>query len=33
MHGAGSSQVQRIMIAKLGNFEHKKGLAKDILKN
>jgi 4-hydroxybutyryl-CoA dehydratase/vinylacetyl-CoA-Delta-isomerase len=28
MHGAGSPQAQRIMIARQGNLEHKKGLAK-----
>jgi len=28
MHGAGSPQAQRIMIARQGNVEHKKGLAK-----
>lgn len=32
MHGAGSPQAQRIMIARLGNFEHKKELAKNIAK-
>ncbi|MBN7772969.1 4-hydroxyphenylacetate 3-hydroxylase family protein [Clostridium aminobutyricum] len=32
MHGAGSPQAQRIMIGRLGNFEHKKGLAKNIAK-
>lgn len=32
MHGAGSPQAQRIMIARLGNFEHKKDLAKNIAK-
>ncbi|MGK0467142.1 MAG: 4-hydroxybutyryl-CoA dehydratase/vinylacetyl-CoA-Delta-isomerase [Clostridium sp.] len=32
MHGAGSPQAQRIMIARLGNFEHKKKLAKRIAK-
>lgn len=32
MHGAGSPQAQRIMIARLGNFEHKKQLAKAIAK-
>jgi 4-hydroxybutyryl-CoA dehydratase/vinylacetyl-CoA-Delta-isomerase len=32
MHGAGSPQAQRIMIARLGNFEHKKKLAKAIAK-
>ncbi len=30
MHGAGSPQAQRIMIARQGNFEGKKQLAKDI---
>lgn len=30
MHGAGSPQAQRIMIARQGNLEHKKRLAKDI---
>ena len=30
MHGAGSPQAQRIMIARQGNLEHKKQLAKDI---
>ena len=30
MHGAGSPQAQRIMIAKQGNLEHKKQLAKTI---
>jgi 4-hydroxybutyryl-CoA dehydratase/vinylacetyl-CoA-Delta-isomerase len=32
MHGAGSPQAQRIMIARLGNFEYKKKLAKAIAK-
>lgn len=32
MHGAGSPQAQRIMIARLGNLEHKKDLAKIIAK-
>lgn len=32
MHGAGSPQAQRIMIARLGNFDHKKELAKHIAK-
>lgn len=32
MHGAGSPQAQRIMIGRLGNFEHKKQLAKAIAK-
>jgi len=32
MHGAGSPQAQRIMIARLGNFAHKKDLAKAIAK-
>jgi 4-hydroxybutyryl-CoA dehydratase/vinylacetyl-CoA-Delta-isomerase len=32
MHGAGSPQAQRIMIARLGNFEYKKELAKVIAK-
>ncbi len=32
MHGAGSPQAQRIMINRLGNFEHKKELAKNIAK-
>lgn len=32
MHGAGSPQAQRIMIGRLGNFEHKKELAKKIAK-
>ncbi len=30
MHGAGSPQAQRIMIARQGNLEHKKALAKNI---
>ena len=30
MHGAGSPQAQRIMIARQSNIEHKKQLAKDI---
>ena len=30
MHGAGSPQAQRIMIARQGNIAHKKKLAKDI---
>lgn len=30
MHGAGSPQAQRIMIARQGNLEHKKNLAKAI---
>ena len=30
MHGAGSPQAQRIMIARQGNIEHKKKLAKKI---
>ena len=30
MHGAGSPQAQRIMIARQGNLEHKKKLAKNI---
>jgi len=30
MHGAGSPQAQRIMIARQSNLEHKKKLAKDI---
>lgn len=30
MHGAGSPQAQRIMIARQGNLEHKKSLAKAI---
>lgn len=32
MHGAGSPQAQRIMIARLGNFDYKKKLAKAIAK-
>jgi 4-hydroxybutyryl-CoA dehydratase/vinylacetyl-CoA-Delta-isomerase len=32
MHGAGSPQAQRIMIARQGNVEAKKKLAKDIAK-
>jgi len=32
MHRAGSPQAQRIMIARLANFEHKKSLAKHIAK-
>ncbi len=32
MHGAGSPQAQRIMIARYGNFIHKKKLAKHIAK-
>lgn len=32
MHGAGSPQAQRVMIQRLGNFEHKKELAKAIAK-
>ncbi|MFO7570882.1 MAG: 4-hydroxyphenylacetate 3-hydroxylase family protein [Smithellaceae bacterium] len=32
MHGAGSPQAQRVMIARLGNFEYKKELAKVIAK-
>ena len=32
MHGAGSPQAQRIMIARLGNYAHKKELAKVIAK-
>ncbi len=32
LHGAGSPQAQRIMIARLGNFEQKKKLAKIIAK-
>jgi 4-hydroxybutyryl-CoA dehydratase/vinylacetyl-CoA-Delta-isomerase len=31
MHGAGSPQAQRIMIAKQGNLEEKKELVKKIL--
>ena len=30
MHGAGSPQAQRIMIARQSNLEHKKELAKDL---
>ncbi|NMC90544.1 MAG: hypothetical protein GYA67_02660, partial [Smithella sp.] len=30
MHGAGSPQAQRIMIARQGNLEQKKKLAKNI---
>jgi hypothetical protein len=30
MHGAGSPQAQRIMIARQSNMEHKKGLAKEL---
>jgi 4-hydroxybutyryl-CoA dehydratase/vinylacetyl-CoA-Delta-isomerase len=30
MHGAGSPQAQRVMIARQGNLSHKKGLAKAI---
>jgi 4-hydroxybutyryl-CoA dehydratase/vinylacetyl-CoA-Delta-isomerase len=30
MHGAGSPQAQRVMIARQGDIEHKKQLAKDI---
>ncbi|KAA8673371.1 4-hydroxyphenylacetate 3-hydroxylase C-terminal domain-containing protein, partial [Clostridium sp. HV4-5-A1G] len=30
MHGAGSPQAQRIMIARQGNLDHKKSLAKAI---
>ena len=30
MHGAGSPQAQRIMIARQGNIQAKKQLAKDI---
>ena len=30
MHGAGSPQAQRIMIARQGNLPHKKALAKVI---
>lgn len=30
MHGAGSPQAQRIMIARQGNIEHKKELAKEL---
>lgn len=32
MHGAGSPQAQRIMIARMANLEHKKALAKTIAK-
>jgi 4-hydroxybutyryl-CoA dehydratase/vinylacetyl-CoA-Delta-isomerase len=32
MHGAGSPQAQRIMIARQANFEFKKALAKKIAK-
>lgn len=32
LHGAGSPQAQRIMISRLGNFESKKELAKNIAK-
>jgi len=32
MHGAGSPQAQRIMIARLSNMDHKKSLAKHIAK-
>lgn len=32
MHGAGSPQAQRIMIARQSNMEHKKALAKNIAK-
>ena len=32
MHGAGSPQAQRIMIARFANLEHKKNLAKSIAK-
>jgi 4-hydroxybutyryl-CoA dehydratase/vinylacetyl-CoA-Delta-isomerase len=32
MHGAGSPQAQRIMIARQGDLEHKKALAKNIAK-
>ena len=31
MHGAGSPQAQRIMIARQGKLEHNKLLAKEIL--
>ena len=31
MHGAGSPQAQRIMIARQGNIEHKKGLVKKLI--
>jgi len=30
MHGAGSPQAQRIMIARQGNLEHKKELARKL---
>jgi aromatic ring hydroxylase len=30
MHGAGSPQAQRIMIARQSNLAHKKQLAKDL---
>ncbi|MCI6398115.1 4-hydroxyphenylacetate 3-hydroxylase C-terminal domain-containing protein, partial [Lawsonibacter sp.] len=30
LHGAGSPQAQRIMIARQGNLQHKKELAKTI---
>jgi len=30
MHGAGSPQAQRIMIARQGNIDSKKSLAKEI---
>jgi 4-hydroxybutyryl-CoA dehydratase/vinylacetyl-CoA-Delta-isomerase len=30
MHGAGSPQAQRVMIARQGNLEYKKKLAKNI---
>ncbi len=30
MHGAGSPQAQRIMIARQGNLEHKKQLAREL---
>lgn len=30
MHGAGSPQAQRIMIARQSNMEHKKQLAREI---
>ena len=32
MHGAGSPQAQRIMIARQGNLDHKKTLARKIAK-
>lgn len=32
LHGAGSPQAQRIMIGRLGNFDHKRELAKAIAK-